>query len=59
MPPAQLNKPPPWLGMFERRDPHRERLVEQGHKHGDGAQVIVFGLGRYGARLLRKGRIWC
>ena len=42
----------PWLGIFERRDPHRERLVEQGHKHGDDAQFIVFGLGRYGARLI-------
>ncbi len=44
----------PWLGMFERRDPHRERLMEQGHKHGEGAQVIVFGLGRYGARLIKN-----
>jgi len=26
--------------------------VEQGHKHGDDAQFIVFGLGRYGARLI-------
>jgi hypothetical protein len=42
----------PWLKVFERRDPHRERLVEQGHKHGDGAQIIVFGLGRYGSRLI-------
>jgi len=42
----------PWLGIFERRDPHRERLVEQGHKHGAEAQIIVFGLGRYGARLI-------
>jgi Kef-type K+ transport system membrane component KefB len=42
----------PWLNVFERRDPHRERLVEQGHKHGDDAQFIVFGLGRYGARLI-------
>ncbi|MFH2139955.1 MAG: cation:proton antiporter family protein [Pseudomonadota bacterium] len=42
----------PWLNVFERRDPHRERLVEQGHKHGEDAQVIVFGLGRYGSRLI-------
>ena len=42
----------PWLNAFERRDPHRERLVEQGRKHGDGAQLIVFGLGRYGSRLV-------
>lgn len=44
----------PWLNVFERRDPHRERLVEQGHKHGEDAQIIVFGLGRYGARLIKN-----
>jgi Kef-type K+ transport system membrane component KefB len=44
----------PWLNVFERRDPHRERLVEQGRKHGDDAQIIVFGLGRYGARLIAR-----
>ncbi|MBL8340264.1 MAG: cation:proton antiporter [Rubrivivax sp.] len=42
----------PWLGAFERRDPWRER---EGESAGHGApQVLVFGLGRYGARLLDR-----
>ena len=43
-----------WLGMFERRSPHRERLMEKGHKAGEDAEVIVFGLGRYGGRLIKN-----
>lgn len=44
----------PWLNIFERHDPHRERLMEQGHKRGEDAEIIVFGLGRYGARLIKN-----
>ncbi len=41
----------PWLGVFERRHPFRELAVE--HTHGSGVRpdIVVFGLGRYGARL--------
>ncbi len=44
----------PLLGIFERRNPHRERLMEQGHGYGDDTQVVIFGLGRYGARLIKS-----
>lgn len=41
----------PWLGVFERADPVRER--GESRAGGDGVpEVIVFGLGRYGSRLL-------
>jgi len=41
----------PWLGIFERRHPHRELAAVEGrHDHGH-PDVIVFGLGRYGSRL--------
>ena len=41
----------PWLGVFERANPLRERAGA--HAGGDRApDVIVFGLGRYGSRLL-------
>jgi Kef-type K+ transport system membrane component KefB len=44
----------PWLGAFERRRPHRELAVER-QAHGAGqAEVVVFGLGRYGERLARR-----
>ncbi len=46
----------PWLGVFERRHPFREDAAAQG---GDGQpppEAIVFGLGRYGGRLLRQLR---
>ncbi|QOJ01398.1 MAG: cation:proton antiporter [Phycisphaeraceae bacterium] len=49
----------PWLGVFERRVPHREA----GHDHpaeDPRPDIILFGLGRYGERLarglLRAGR---
>jgi len=44
----------PWLGVFERRRPHRELAVER-QAHGTLApDVVVFGLGRYGERLARR-----
>ena len=46
----------PWLGVFERRHPFREDAAAHGG-HGEApAEVIVFGLGRYGGRLLRRLR---
>ena len=41
----------PWLGVFERQTPFRE-LAEQQPLSGRVAEVVVFGLGRYGSRLL-------
>jgi len=46
----------PLLGIFERRDPHRERPMEKGHKGGEDAEIIVFGLGRYGGHLIKSLR---
>ncbi len=43
----------PWLGLFERRRPHREMAIEAAPREAH-ADVIVFGLGRYGSRLLRR-----
>ena len=40
-----------WLGPFERRDPFREREMEEPPRQAD---VIVFGLGRYGCRLAER-----
>jgi len=42
----------PWLGRFERRKPYRE--LGPVEKLAEGPQVVVFGLGRYGGRLLRR-----
>jgi Kef-type K+ transport system membrane component KefB len=41
----------PWLGVFERRRPHRELAVEIEKLVPDQPDVIVFGLGRFGERL--------
>jgi len=41
----------PWLGRFERRDPFREKAMEEEPRQAD---VIVFGMGRYGARLATR-----
>ncbi|MFN3750308.1 MAG: cation:proton antiporter [Thiobacillus sp.] len=41
----------PWLGVFERRHPFRELAVEHAHDSGVRPDILVFGLGRYGARL--------
>lgn len=44
----------PWLGLFERKRPYRELEVEaQGRPQGH-PRIIVFGLGRYGSRLLQQ-----
>jgi Kef-type K+ transport system membrane component KefB len=44
----------PWLSVFERRLPYRETRVEQQADREPEPQVIVFGLGRYGSRLLHQ-----
>jgi Kef-type K+ transport system membrane component KefB len=41
----------PWLGWFERQRPHRELAVATERHDLKEADVIVFGLGRYGGRL--------
>jgi Kef-type K+ transport system membrane component KefB len=46
----------PYLGWFERRIPHRELEVEQQHAPASQPEVMVFGLGRYGGRLLEQLR---
>ncbi|MDZ4187046.1 MAG: cation:proton antiporter family protein [Hydrogenophaga sp.] len=42
----------PWLGVFERKNPFREIAAEQQPALSKDAEVVVFGLGRYGSRLL-------
>jgi len=46
----------PWLGAFERRHPFREEAVERSRVASPGADVILFGLGRYGGRLAAELR---
>jgi Kef-type K+ transport system membrane component KefB len=46
----------PWLGAFERRRPARELAVERQARPEGSVQVLVFGLGRYGSRLLQQLR---
>ena len=41
----------PWLGVLERKRPHRELAVATERHDLREADVIVFGLGRYGSRL--------
>lgn len=41
----------PWLGVFERKRPFRELAVATERHDLHEADVIVFGLGRYGSRL--------
>jgi Kef-type K+ transport system membrane component KefB len=41
----------PWLGLFERRMAHREEALDSPDA-GPQADVIVFGLGRYGSRIV-------
>ena len=41
----------PWLGWFERKRPYRELAVTTERHDLREADVIVFGLGRYGSRL--------
>jgi Kef-type K+ transport system membrane component KefB len=45
----------PWLGVFERRHPFREDAADQAVPP-EKTEVIVFGLGRYGGRLLEQLR---
>jgi Kef-type K+ transport system membrane component KefB len=42
----------PLLAIFERKDPYRERRGRD-EATGKGADVIVYGLGRYGSRLVK------
>jgi len=44
----------PWLGAFERRHPFRELAAERDDGRAPAAEAIVFGLGRYGSRLLQQ-----
>jgi len=46
----------PWLGWFERRKPFRELAAEQPAADARPVQAVVFGLGRYGSRLLQQLR---
>jgi len=46
----------PWLRPLERRHPFRELAVENTPTSAPPAEVIVFGLGRYGGRLLTQLR---
>jgi len=48
---ALYEKLKPWLGLFERKVPFRERAAG---KTATLPEVILFGLGRYGGRLLRR-----
>ena len=43
----------PLLGIFERTHPHREKAVGTDSPQVHEADVIVFGMGRYGSRLAR------
>lgn len=42
----------PWLGIFERREPFRES--DAADLEPVSTEVLVFGLGRYGGRLIRQ-----
>jgi len=44
----------PVLGVFERGNPFREAALEQEHHETNLPEIVVFGLGRYGGRLLRR-----
>jgi Kef-type K+ transport system membrane component KefB len=46
----------PWLGWFERRQPFREQAVEQSSQDTLAPDVIVFGAGRFGRRLIGQLR---
>lgn len=46
----------PWLGVFERRRPFRELAVERQRTPRTQPEIIVFGLGRYGTRLVQQLR---
>ena len=44
----------PLLRVFERRNPFREKALEEGRNEERHPDVIVFGLGRYGSHLIRS-----
>jgi Kef-type K+ transport system membrane component KefB len=44
----------PWLGMFERTRPYREIEAEERPDASQSPEVVVFGVGRYGRRLLSR-----
>jgi hypothetical protein len=46
----------PWLAPFERKRPFRELAVERQPRPDRPVEVVVFGLGRYGSRLLAQLR---
>jgi Kef-type K+ transport system membrane component KefB len=46
----------PWLQWFERRSPHREMAVENNDDRRAEADIVVFGMGRYGGHLLQRLR---
>jgi Trk K+ transport system NAD-binding subunit len=41
----------PWLGIFERKNPHRELAANKDRPDDKHPDLIIFGLGRYGGRL--------
>ncbi len=50
---ALYNRCAPWLGVFERKTPFRELAMENQAEARVEADVIVYGLGRYGRRLAK------
>ncbi len=44
----------PLLSVFERRNPFRELAVEESAGDAAPVAVVIFGLGRYGSRVLRR-----
>ena len=46
----------PLLGVFERKRPFRELAVERQGRPAGQPDIIIFGLGRYGARLMQQLR---
>ncbi|MDP2432060.1 MAG: cation:proton antiporter [Pseudomonadota bacterium] len=49
---ALYEKLKPWLGLFERKVPFRERVAVG--KTETVPEIILFGLGRYGGRMMRR-----
>jgi len=43
-----------WLSLFERRSPSRELAVEHESPRDDAPEIIVFGAGRFGRRLVEQ-----
>ncbi|HRP24863.1 MAG TPA: cation:proton antiporter [Thauera sp.] len=53
---ALYDKLAPWLGVFERKRPFRELAVERPGRPAGQPDIIIFGLGRYGSRLMSQLR---